>query len=42
MRKREKRERKKNERAIVDFIMVVKHFFHYLRKWILKDRRAHV
>ena len=36
MRKREKRERKKNERAIVDFIKVMKHFFHCLREWILE------
>ena len=36
MRKREKRERRKNERAIVDFIMVMNHFFHYLREWLLE------
>ena len=36
MRKREKRERKKKERAIVDFIMVMNHFFHYLREWLLE------
>ena len=36
MRKREKRERRKNERAIVDFIMVMNHFFYYLREWLLE------
>ena len=36
MRKREKRERRKKERAIVDFIMVMNHFFHYLREWLLE------
>ena len=36
MRKRGKRERRKKERAIVDFIMVMNHFFHYLREWLLE------
>ena len=36
MRKKEKRERRKKERAIVDFIMVMNHFFHYLREWLLE------
>lgn len=34
MRKREKRERKKHDRGIVDFMMVTNHFFHSLREWI--------
>ena len=34
MRKREKRERKKQDRGIVDFMMVTNHFFHSLREWI--------
>ena len=34
MRKREKRERKKQDRGIVDFMMVTNHFFNSLRKWI--------
>ena len=36
MRKREKRERKKQDRGIVDFMMVTNHFFHALREWILE------
>lgn len=36
MRKREKRERKKQDRGIVDFMMVTNHFFHSLREWILE------
>ncbi|MFR7972884.1 MAG: hypothetical protein ACLU8C_11060 [Lacrimispora saccharolytica] len=36
MRKREKRERKKQDRGIVDFMMVTNHFFHFLREWILE------
>lgn len=36
MRKREKRNRKKQDRGIVDFMMVTNHFFHSLRKWILE------
>lgn len=41
MRKKEKRERKKQDRGIVDFMMVTNHFFHSLREWILemKDPR---
>lgn len=31
MKKREKRERKKQDRGIVDFMMVANHFFHSLR-----------
>ena len=34
MTKREKRERKKQDRGIVDFIMITNHFFHDLRDWI--------
>ena len=34
MRKKERRERKKKERGIVDFIRVVFHFFKDIRKWI--------
>lgn len=34
MKKREKRERKKHDRGIVDFMMVTNHFFHSLREWI--------
>ena len=29
MRKREKRNRKKQDRGIVDFMMVTNHFFHF-------------
>ena len=36
MRKREKREQKKQDRGIVDFMMVTHHFFHSLREWILE------
>ena len=36
MKKREKRERKKQDRGIVDFMMVANHFFHSLREWILE------
>ena len=36
MRKREKRERKKHDRGIVDFMMVTNHFFHSLKEWILE------
>ena len=34
MKKRDKRERKKKDRGIVDFMMVTNHFFHSLNKWI--------
>lgn len=34
MRKKEKRERKKQDRGIVDFMMVTNHFFHSLKEWI--------
>ena len=34
MRKKEKRERKKQDRGIVDFMMVTNHFFHFLNEWI--------
>lgn len=36
MRKREKRERKKQDRGIVDFMMVTNHFFHSLKEWLLE------
>lgn len=36
MRKREKRERKKKDRGIVDFMMVTNHFFHTLKEWLLE------
>ena len=36
MRKREKRERKKHDRGIVDFMMVTNHFFGSLKEWILE------
>ena len=36
MRKKEKRERKKLDRGIVDFMMVTNHFFHDLREGILE------
>lgn len=36
MRKKEKRERKKQDRGMVDFMMVTNHFFHSLREWILE------
>lgn len=43
MRKREKRNRKKQDRGIVDFMMVTNHFFHSLRGWLLEmeDPRNH-
>ena len=34
MTKKEKRERKKQDKGIVDFMMVTNHFFHNLREWI--------
>ena len=34
MTKKEKRERKEQDRGIVDFMMVTNHFFNSLRKWI--------
>ena len=34
MTKKEKRERKKQDKGIVDFMMVTNHFFHDLREWI--------
>lgn len=34
MTQKEKRERKKQDKGIVDFMMVTYHFFHDLRKWI--------
>lgn len=41
MRKREKRERKKDDRGIVDFMMVTNHFFRSLKEWIsdMHDQR---
>lgn len=36
MKKRQKRERKKQDRGIVDFMMVTNHFFHSLREWMLE------
>ena len=36
MRKKEKRERKKQDRGIIDFMMVTNHFFHFLREWLLE------
>lgn len=36
MTKREKRKRKKQDRGIVDFMMVANHFFHALKEWILE------
>lgn len=36
MRKKEKRERKKQDRGMVDFMMVTNHFFHSLTEWILE------
>lgn len=36
MRKREKHERKKQNRGIVDFMMVTNHFFHSLREWLME------
>lgn len=34
MTKKEKRERKKQDKGIIDFMMVTNHFFHDLRDWI--------
>lgn len=41
MTRREKRERRKKDRGIVDFIMIQNHFFKDFRKWIdeMKDPR---
>lgn len=36
MTKKEKRTRKKQDRGIVDFMMVSNHFFHSLKEWILE------
>ena len=36
MKKREKRQRKNHDRGIVDLIMIINHFFHSLREWILE------
>lgn len=36
MKKREKRKQKKQDRGIVDFMMVMNHFFHSLREWLLE------
>ena len=36
MRKREKRERKKQDLGSVDFMMVANHFFHSLKEWIME------
>ena len=36
MTKAEKRKYKKRDRGIVDFMMVMNHFFHSLREWILE------
>ena len=36
MTKKEKRDRKKLDRGIVDFMMVSNHFFHHLREWLLE------
>ena len=33
MRKREKREQRKEEHAIVNFSMVMNHFLNYLAEW---------
>lgn len=33
MKKRDKREKKKKDRGIVDFMMVTHHFFRFLNKW---------
>lgn len=42
MTKKEKRERKKQDKGIVDFMMVTNHFFHSLREWIaqMNDPRS--
>ena len=34
MTKEEKRKHKKRDRGIVDFMMVMNHFFHSLREWL--------
>lgn len=41
MTKKEKREKRKKERGIVDFMMISHHFFHSLREWVseIKDPR---
>ena len=36
MRKREKRKQKKQDRGIVDFMMIMNHFFRSLREWLLE------
>ena len=36
MTKKEKRERKKHDQGIVDFMMVTNHFFHTLKEWLLE------
>lgn len=36
MTKEERRKHKKRDRGIVDFMMVMNHFFHSLREWILE------
>lgn len=36
MKKRDKREHKKRDRGIVDFMMIINHFFHSLKEWILE------
>lgn len=36
MRKSEKRKLKKQDRGIVDFMMVTHHFFHTLKEWLLE------
>lgn len=41
MTKKEKREKRKKERGIVDFMMITHHFFYSLREWVseIKDPR---
>ncbi|RKW52404.1 MAG: transposase [Lachnospiraceae bacterium] len=36
MTKKEKREKRKKERGIVNFMMITHHFFHSLREWLLE------
>lgn len=36
MTKAEKRKRKKQDRGIIDFMMVTNHFFHSFREWIME------
>ena len=36
MTKKEKRERKEQDRGIVDFMMVSNHFFHSLKEWLME------